>query len=171
MTRVSISKNADSCAIRYTSLSIGLNVISYHGLCTVAIIGLVSLAAFLLASIQTLQKISILGWIALVAIMSAILTATVAIGLEQRPALAPINVPFSSIKELNAFGKPSFVEALSSAGSVLFAYAGIPIYMNVLTESELFFLFWISLNLNTDSILLVKRPQDYNKAVLGAQGL
>lgn len=52
-------------------LSIALNSISNHGACTVVFVVVAAIATFLFSVIQTLDRLSFLGWIGLVSIMSA----------------------------------------------------------------------------------------------------
>lgn len=92
---------------------------------------MVAIAAFLLASIQTLSRISILGWIGLASVMVSILTVTIAVS-SSRPSLAPQTGVFD--KQLRAFGDPSFAEAVNACGNVLFAFAGVPSFLGVAVE-------------------------------------
>jgi hypothetical protein len=104
--------------------SIGLNAVSVHGTCTAVFVAVSAILGFLLASVRTLGKISWLGWIGLVSILAAILTVTVSVGVQDRPALAPQTGPWET--GFNVIGHPSFTEASSAISSLILAYAGVP---------------------------------------------
>jgi hypothetical protein len=53
------------------SLSISLNAVSLHALCTAGWVAIVTAIGFGLSSIQTLDKVSWLGWVGMVSILSA----------------------------------------------------------------------------------------------------
>lgn len=118
-------------------MSTGLNVISNHGACTLLFTGVVAIAAFLLGSIQTLSKISILGWGALLSIILAVLTLTIGLGASGRPALAPASGFFD--KQLRVVGSPSLPEAVNALSNLLFAYAGTPTFLGEPLPCFLFF--------------------------------
>ena len=63
-------------------ISIGLNAVSEHGACTAIFVAVAAVIGFGLASIQTLSKISILAWIGLVCIITAIFTVTIAVSIQ-----------------------------------------------------------------------------------------
>lgn len=49
-------------------VSIALNTLSEHGACTVAFVAVAAIAVFLLSSIQTLDRMSFLGWVGLISV-------------------------------------------------------------------------------------------------------
>jgi hypothetical protein len=49
---------------------------------------------------------------------------TIGVGVQDRPAAAPPTGDW--IKTVVVFGNPSFATAMSSIGSLLFAFAGMP---------------------------------------------
>lgn len=53
------------------SISIALNAVSSHATCTVVWVVVGAVVVFALSSIQTLGRVSWLGWIGLVSIMAA----------------------------------------------------------------------------------------------------
>lgn len=62
-----------------------------------------------------------------------VITLTVAVGVEGKPVGAPVTVgPYKSDYKL--FGSPSFTDAISACGSLVFAYAGTPGYFNIHSE-------------------------------------
>jgi hypothetical protein len=73
----------------FVAIAIAFNAVSTHATCTVVWVVIAMIGTFILASIQTLNKVSILGWIGFVSVMAAILTITVAVGIQDRPSAAP----------------------------------------------------------------------------------
>ncbi|WWC70826.1 uncharacterized protein I206_104778 [Kwoniella pini CBS 10737] len=114
-------------------ISIGLNAISSHGTCTAVFVAVATVVAFFMSCIQTLGKISWLGWVGLVSIMSALLTLTIAVGLEDRPATAPQGGDTWD-KELVIFGNPSFTEAITAVSALVFAFTGTPAFFGIVSE-------------------------------------
>ncbi|KAF2123364.1 hypothetical protein P153DRAFT_304068 [Dothidotthia symphoricarpi CBS 119687] len=114
-------------------ISTALNALSSHGACTAIFVAVAAIIGFGLGSIQTLGKISWLAWIGVVSILSAILILTVSVGLQDRPADAPVTPgPFKSDYEL--FAHPKAADAFASLSSIVFAYAGTPAFFNIVSE-------------------------------------
>jgi hypothetical protein len=100
------------------SAAIAFNAITLHGTCTVIFVVVSMLIAAILASIQTLSRVSILGYIGLVSILSSILTVTIAVAVQGRPDGAPpASVPWAP--EIKAFGSPTFAEAANCLGTLV----------------------------------------------------
>ncbi|TWU74885.1 hypothetical protein ED733_003319 [Metarhizium rileyi] len=114
------------------SISIGLNAVSSHGLCTAGFVAVAAVIGFMLASIRTLGRISWLAWIGLVGILVSILLVTVGVGLQDRPAAAPQQGPWTS--DFQLFKRPSFTSAVSAISSLVFAYAGTPAFFAIAAE-------------------------------------
>lgn len=148
-------------------ISTALNALSSHGACTAVFVAVAAIAGFGLGSIQTLGKISWLAWIGVVSILSAsksmqsmphwklpqlmstVLILTVAVGVQDRPADAPIVAgPWKSDYEL--FGSPTPADAFASISSIVFAYAGTPAFFNIVSE--------------------MREPRDYTRALIICQG-
>jgi amino acid permease len=113
-------------------LSIGLNAVSLHGTCTAVFVAIAAICGFLLGSVRTLGRISILAWLGLVCILTAIFTVTIAVGIQDRPADAPQDGTWKS--DWKTFGSPSFTQAISSISSLVFAYAGTPGFFSIAAE-------------------------------------
>lgn len=105
-------------------ISIALNSLSTHGACTAIFVAVAAIAGFLLASIQTLGKISWLAWVGLTGILSAIFVLTVAVGVQDRPAAAPKDGPF--VSDYHIINNSGFSASISACSSLVFAYAGTP---------------------------------------------
>ncbi|KAF5254531.1 hypothetical protein FANTH_789 [Fusarium anthophilum] len=129
-------------------LSIGLNAVSLHGTCTAVFVAVAAICGFLLASVRTLGRISMLAWVGLVCILTAIFTVTIAVGIQDRPAAAPQGGHWKS--DWKVVGNPSFTEAISSISSLIFAYAGTPGFFAIAAE--------------------MKRPEHYTRSLLICQG-
>lgn len=106
-------------------LSTALNAVSSHGTCTAIFIFVAAVAGFSVASIRTLGKISWIGWIGLFSIVTAVLTLTIAVGLQARPSLAPQEGVWD--KDIKIFAKPTFAATMSAINSIVFSYGSTPI--------------------------------------------
>lgn len=105
-------------------LSTSLNAVSTHGACTAIFVFVSAAAGFLFGSIRTLSKVAWIGWVGIFSIMASILTLTVAVGVQGRPAsLAPDEV-FD--KKVAAFGSPTFAQAMSAVNAIVFSYGATP---------------------------------------------
>lgn len=114
------------------SVSIGLNALSLHGVCTAVFVAVAAIVGFCFASIRTLSSISWLAWVGLVCIITSILTVTIAVGVQDRPADAPeTGVWVSDYKITN---NPSFTDAMSAVSALVFAYAGTPAFFSIAAE-------------------------------------
>lgn len=133
------------------STSIALNAVSDHATCTVVFVVVAAIIAFLLGSIQTLEKVSFLGYVGLISIFASIITLTVAVGISSgRPHLAP-EAPLPFDKMIVAFGNPTFAEAGNALGTIVFAYGAIPASFNIVAE--------------------MRRPADFTKTTALAQSI
>jgi hypothetical protein len=78
----------------FLSVSIALNAISLHATCTQVFVVVGLIVCYCLASIQTLDRVSYIGWVGLTSIIVAVLTLTISVGVEDRPAAAPQTGPW-----------------------------------------------------------------------------
>ncbi|TGO24241.1 hypothetical protein BPAE_0108g00340 [Botrytis paeoniae] len=131
------------------SVSIALNALSTHATCTAVFVVVAAIIAFIFSSIQTLGKITWLAWIGVAGIITAILTLTIAVGVQGNPADAPVTTgPYKS--DFKLFGSPSFTDAISACGSLVFSFAGTPGYFNIHSE--------------------MRNPRSYTRSVYISQG-
>lgn len=100
-------------------IAIAFNAVTSHAACTViwALIGAV--VCFSVASIQTLNRISLVSWVGFVSIMGAIVTLTIAVGVQDRPAAAPPTGPWD--KNIAAFKKASFFDGIAAISTAICA--------------------------------------------------
>ncbi|KAK2595378.1 hypothetical protein QQS21_006914 [Conoideocrella luteorostrata] len=113
-------------------ISIGLNAVSTHGVCTAAFVAVAAIIGFMFGSIRTLGRISWLAWIGLTCILVSIFTVTIAVGVQDRPAAAPQGQPW--VSDFKLFKSPSFTSAISAVASLVFAYAGTPAFFAIAAE-------------------------------------
>lgn len=123
---------AFNAASAFLSISIALNAISLHATCTQVFVVVALIVCYCLASIQTLDRVSYIGWVGLVSIIGAILTLAISVGVEDRPAAAPSTGPWT--KDLHIVAQPSFASAMNVLGTLIFAYGATPAYFNVAAE-------------------------------------
>ena len=135
-------------AAGFSSISTALNALSLHGACTAVFVAVAAVIGFLTGSIRTLGKISWLAWAGVISIITALLTLTIAVGLQDRPAAAPQDGPF--VSDYKLIGNPTFIEAMSALNTFVFAYAGTPAFFAIMSE--------------------MRDPRDYNKAMYICQG-
>ncbi|KAE8376618.1 transmembrane amino acid transporter protein-domain-containing protein [Aspergillus bertholletiae] len=114
------------------SLSIGLNAVSTHGVCTAVFVAVAAILGFMFSSIRTLGHITWLAWVGLVCILTAILMVTIAVGVEERPASAPQEGVW--VSDYKIVQNPSFSEAITAVSSLVFAYSGTPGFFNIVSE-------------------------------------
>lgn len=114
------------------SLSVSLNAVSLHATCTAVFVAVAAVCGFLTGSIRTLGEISWLGWIGCISIVASILTLTVAVGIEDRPADAPNEGPWD--RNIKLINNPSFSDAMNAVSSVVFACGALPAYFGIISE-------------------------------------
>ncbi|TKX19990.1 hypothetical protein C1H76_7874 [Elsinoe australis] len=113
-------------------ISIGLNSLSTHGTCTAVFVAVAAICGWALSSIQTLGRITWVAWVGLFGILSAILTLTISVGVQDRPSAAPQVGPWES--DFALFKSPTFTEAITACSSLVFAYAGTPAFFSIVSE-------------------------------------
>ncbi|EWZ99218.1 hypothetical protein BFJ70_g11031 [Fusarium oxysporum] len=111
-------------------ISVGLNAVSSHTLCTWTFVIIAAVSTFLLASIRTLSKIGWIAWVGVVCIMTAIFSVTIAVGVENKTPAA-IEGNSTTFRLTN---DPPFADAMAAVSSHIFAYAGTPAYFSIIAE-------------------------------------
>lgn len=107
-----------------------------------------AIIGFMTGSIRTLGKISWLAWAGVVSIIVALLTLTISVGVQDRPAEAPQTGPY--VSDYKLVGNPTFTQGMSAINTFVFAYAGTPAFFAIISE--------------------MREPKDYNKAMYICQG-
>ncbi|TYJ58994.1 hypothetical protein B9479_000433 [Cryptococcus floricola] len=123
--------------------SVAFNAMSEHGTCTIVFVVVAAVINILVSSIQTLHKISWMGWVGLICILSSIITLTIAVGVQDRPSAAPQTGLWD--KEIKVVNNPGFISGIATMSNIFFSFAGTPGFFNVISE--------------------MKNPKDYNKAM------
>ncbi|KAL4735371.1 transmembrane amino acid transporter protein-domain-containing protein [Aspergillus similis] len=114
-------------------ISIGLNAVSTHGACTAIFVAVAAIIGFVFGSIRSLGKLGFPAWVGLSCILTAIFTVTIAVGIQDRPSVAPhTQGPWTSDYKL--IGNPSFTEAITAVSSLIFAYCGTPAFFAIVSE-------------------------------------
>jgi hypothetical protein len=62
----------------------------------------------------------------------AVFTVTIAVGVQERPASAPQDGPW--VSDFKLFNNPTFAEAIAAESSLIFAYAGTPMFLAFVSE-------------------------------------
>ncbi|KAJ5749254.1 uncharacterized protein N7511_010950 [Penicillium nucicola] len=114
-------------------LSIGLNAVSTHGMCTAGFAAIAAILGFSGSSIRTLGRITWLAWIGLPCILVAVMVVTIAVGVQDRPAAAPKDdLPWHS--DFKIVGNPTFAEGIAGICNILFAFSGTPGFFAIVSE-------------------------------------
>ncbi|OLN86262.1 N amino acid transport system protein 4 [Colletotrichum chlorophyti] len=114
------------------SISIALNALSTHATCTAVFVAVAAVIGFSFSSMRTLGRISWLAWVGVTSIIVAVLTVTIAVSLQERPAAAPKDVPWTS--DFKIVNTPSFTKAIGAISSLIFSYAGTPAFFTIAAE-------------------------------------
>ena len=78
----------------YLSFSIALNAITLHATCTQVFVVVGVIICYGFSCIQTLGKVSYIGWVGLVSIITSVIVVCVAVGVQDRPSAAPQTGPW-----------------------------------------------------------------------------
>jgi len=130
-------------------VSIGLNALSDHGTCTAVFVAVAAIIGFIFASVRTLGRLSWLAWVGTACVLISVFVLTIAAGVQERPAEAPQEGPWSS--DFKIVGNPTFEEAMAAVSSLVLAYAGVPAFFAVASE--------------------MSDPRLYTRSVLTCQGV
>ncbi|KPA42572.1 hypothetical protein FLAG1_04507 [Fusarium langsethiae] len=107
---------------------------------------------FLCASIRTLGRMSWLAWAGLIPLLIAVYLVTIAVSVQDRPSAAPkIDTDEKWISDWKLVGSPTFIDAMAALSTIVFAYAGTPLFFPIAAE--------------------MREPRHYTKAMLLCQGV
>ncbi|CCT72337.1 related to neutral amino acid permease [Fusarium fujikuroi IMI 58289] len=133
-------------------ISISFNALSTHGTCTATFVAVAAIIVFLCASIRTLGRISWLAWVGVISLLAGVYVVTIAVSIQDRPSAAPkINLQHEWKSDYQLYEKPSFTEAMSALSTMVFAYAGTPLFFPITAE--------------------MRDPRHYTKAMLLCQSV
>jgi len=121
-------------------LSIGLNAMSTHGTCTAVFVAVAAIIVGILSSIQTMAKLAWLAYVGAASILvagelgstmtdaemltSAVLTLVIAVGVSDRPSLAPATGEWT--KEVIIAAPATFAAVGSTLGGMMYTLGGTP---------------------------------------------
>ncbi|KAF9775051.1 hypothetical protein IL306_006876 [Fusarium sp. DS 682] len=98
-------------------------------------VAVAAIIVFLCASIRTLGRISWLAWVGVISLMAAVYVVTIAVSIQDRPSAAPkTNLEDEWKSDYKLYNKPSFTEAMSAISTIVFAYAGTPLFFPIAAE-------------------------------------
>ncbi|KAJ5786793.1 transmembrane amino acid transporter protein-domain-containing protein [Penicillium pulvis] len=137
------------CGSAILSISIALNALSSHAICTAIFVAVAAIVASIFASIQTLGRISWLAWVGTSCIVVSVFVLTIGVGVQGHPPVTAATGGMVVKSDWKFFGNPSFANAISAVSTLIFAYAGTPAFFNVAAE--------------------MRDPRDFTKSVLVCQ--
>lgn len=114
------------------AFSTAMNAITLHATCTIVWVLIGAIVSIAAAMIRTLDKISWLGWVGFVSLMVSLITCTIAVGVQDRPAEAPQDEPWETGVRL--FNNPGFLAGVGAASNIVLSFAGGPAFFNVISE-------------------------------------
>ncbi|KAF5232188.1 hypothetical protein FAUST_8858 [Fusarium austroamericanum] len=133
-------------------ISISFNALSDYGTCTATFVAIAAIIVFLCASIRTLGRMSWLAWAGLIPLLIAVYLVTIAVSVQGRPSAAPkIDTDEKWMSDWKLVGKPTFIDAMAALSTIVFAYAGTPLFFPIAAE--------------------MREPRHYTKAMLLCQAV
>ncbi|KAF5679909.1 neutral amino acid permease [Fusarium heterosporum] len=116
-------------------ISISFNALSTHGTCTATFVAIAALIVFLCSSIRTLGRMSWLAWVGVISLMAAVYLVTIAVGIQDRPSAAPkIELDHDWKSDYKLYNRPGFADAMTAISTIIFAYAGTPLFFPIAAE-------------------------------------
>jgi hypothetical protein len=116
------------CSSANITMSIALNTLSDHALCTVAFMAFPHLVCWLLCLPRKFTFAAAMSWICTVSIVSAVLIVMIALGV------AGPRAPPGFEAKIVLVGKPTFVEAVNAILNIAFSFAGTQSFLSVMAE-------------------------------------
>lgn len=118
------------CASVNITLSVALNTLSSHALCTVAFMAFPHIMCWILCMPRKLDFAAHFSYVCTVSIVAAVLIVMIALGVENNKALPGMDVKITLV------GKPTFVETVNALLNIAFAFAGNQSFINVMSEMK-----------------------------------
>jgi hypothetical protein len=106
------------CASANITMSVALNTLSSHALCTVAFMAFPHIICWMLCLPRKFTFAAALSWICTISIVAAVLIVMIALGVAGPRAPPGFDV------HIKLVGKPTFVETVNALLNVAFAFAG-----------------------------------------------
>ncbi|KAI0481115.1 transmembrane amino acid transporter protein-domain-containing protein [Xylariaceae sp. FL0804] len=124
--------------------SIAFNALSEHGACSVLFSFVSTVLVVMFSSIRTWDRMTWPLTLAFVSVMAGILTVTVGVTLNDRPAAAPRDGPFDL--GFRAVAYPTFAAGITASATIFISSAAGPSYVPIIAE--------------------MRKPRDFKKPVL-----
>jgi amino acid permease len=116
------------CASANITMSVALNTLSDHAMCTVAFMAFPHITCWLLCLPRKFTFAAALSWICTISIVSAVLIVMIALGVAGPRAPPGFEVHIVLV------GKPTFVEAVNAILNIAFSFAGTQSFLSVMAE-------------------------------------
>lgn len=116
------------CASANITMSVALNTLSNHALCTVAFMAFPHIVCWLLCLPRKLTFAAAFSWVCTISIVSAVLIVMIALGVAGPRAPPGFEVSIALV------GKPTFVETVNALLNVAFSFAGNQSFISVMAE-------------------------------------
>ncbi|RSH95201.1 hypothetical protein EHS25_000287 [Saitozyma podzolica] len=129
------------------SITIGLNALSDHAICTVWFSLVAMVLTLIFACFPRFGQIGVLTWAGFFSVVTAVLIVVIAVTTLSRPAAAPAGAYDLGF---NAIAHPNFVNGMTSSNTILVSLCGTPAFMTAASE--------------------MRRPRDYPKSVYWSMG-
>jgi amino acid permease len=116
------------CASANITMSVALNTLSNHALCTVAFMAFPHIVCWMLCIPRKLTFAAAMSWACTISIVAAVLIVMIALGVAGPRAPPGFDVSITLV------GKPTFVEAVNALLNISFSYAGNQSFLSVMAE-------------------------------------
>jgi amino acid permease len=116
------------CASANITMSVALNTLSNHALCTVAFMAFPHVVCWALCLPRKLSFAAAFSWICTISIVASVLIVMIALGV------AGPNAPPGFDVSIKLVGKPTFVEGVNALLNIAFAFAGNQSFVSVMAE-------------------------------------
>lgn len=118
------------CASVNVTLSIALNTLSEHALCTVAFMAFPHIVCWLLTIPRKLTFAAAASWVCTISTVAAVMIVMVALGVSGPEAPPGFEVSITLI------GKPTFIQTINALLNIAFAFAGNQSFISVMAEMK-----------------------------------
>ncbi|EUC50326.1 hypothetical protein COCMIDRAFT_82415 [Bipolaris oryzae ATCC 44560] len=116
------------CASANITLSVALNTLSNHALCTVAFMAFPHILCWLLCIPRKLTFAAAASWVCTISIVAAVMIVMIALGVSGPQAPPDFKVSIILV------GKPTFVQTVNALLNIAFAFAGNQSFISVMAE-------------------------------------
>ncbi|KAG6005979.1 hypothetical protein E4U21_007472 [Claviceps maximensis] len=118
-----------TCGSVTITLSIALNTLSNHGICTVGFAAIAAVVCWMLCLPRQFKFVAYVGLPSTVSILLAVLIVIISLGVS-----SPTTAPSGWDKKLVVVGRPSFSEGINAVLKVCYAYAGNVGFVSYMAE-------------------------------------